>query len=99
MRKIYASLFSIFSVAGLYAQTPELPVGFAPGELAAMPAYIASLNVSERAGITNPPGGQLRTMAEWEEIQALVRSGGILIDVKSALPPQSVRPDIVYWSL
>lgn len=71
MRKIYASLFSIFSVAGLYAQTPELPVGFAPGELAAMPAYIASLNVSERAGITNPPGGQLRTMAEWEEIQAL----------------------------
>lgn len=34
-----------------------------------------------------------------EEIQDLVRCGGILIDVKSALPIQSVRPDIVYWSL
>jgi agmatine deiminase len=48
-----------------------LPRGFAPGEAQAMPAYLES-QMSLRNGITIPPGGSLRTMAEWEEIQALV---------------------------
>lgn len=48
-----------------------LPRGFAPGEKEAMPAYLES-QMSLRNGITTPPGGILRTMAEWEEIQALV---------------------------
>lgn len=56
-----------------YAQigSQGLPRGFAPGEKEAMPAYLES-QMSLRNGITTPPGGILRTMAEWEEIQALV---------------------------
>ena len=34
-----------------------------------------------------------------DAVQGLVRSGGILLDVKSALPPAAVRPDLAYWSL
>lgn len=49
----------------------NLPVGFAPGEQEAMPAYIQEVTGGARAGITNPPGGNLRTMAEWEETRAL----------------------------
>ena len=63
-----------FSLAhtGLKAQSnPSLPKGFAPGEKEAMPAYIQQ-QIANRNGITSPPGGTLRTMAEWEEIQALV---------------------------
>ncbi len=48
----------------------DLPIGFAPGEPEAMPAYIQQVTAS-RSGITTPPGGNLRTMAEWEEIQGL----------------------------
>ena len=48
-----------------------LPRGFAPGEIEAMPAYLEA-QMSLRNGITTPPNGVLRTMAEWEEIQALV---------------------------
>ena len=33
------------------------------------------------------------------ELQAFVRPGGIIIDVKSALQPSAVREDITYWSL
>ncbi|MBM3171814.1 MAG: agmatine deiminase family protein [Bacteroidetes bacterium] len=56
-----------------YAQigSQGLPRGFAPGEKEAMPAYLES-QMSLRNGITTPPGGILRTIAEWEEIQALV---------------------------
>jgi UDP-N-acetyl-D-galactosamine dehydrogenase len=34
-----------------------------------------------------------------DAVQALVRGGGILLDVKSALPLAAVRPDLAYWSL
>lgn len=52
------------------APRSDLPAGFAPGEREAMPAYIQQVTAS-RAGISTPPGGDLRTMAEWEEIQGL----------------------------
>jgi len=73
--------FPIFLVAMLvlvprnpaYAQNSGqgLPRGFAAGEMQAMPAYVES-QMSLRNGITSPPAGPMRTMAEWEEIQALV---------------------------
>ncbi|MDF8332094.1 nucleotide sugar dehydrogenase [Novosphingobium cyanobacteriorum] len=34
-----------------------------------------------------------------DAIQAMVAPGGIVIDVRSALSPASLRPDISYWSL
>ncbi|WP_421855605.1 nucleotide sugar dehydrogenase [Novosphingobium sp.] len=34
-----------------------------------------------------------------DAIQAMIAPGGILIDVKSAVAPQSLREDIRYWSL
>ncbi|MCW3083106.1 MAG: Por secretion system C-terminal sorting protein [Bacteroidetes bacterium] len=54
------------------AQTVDLPVGFSPEELQEMqrpgfaePAYEA------KSSFTTPPAGPLRTMGQWEEIQAL----------------------------
>lgn len=70
MRKFLFAFLYLLSGATIYAQTTDLPIGFAPGEKEAMPAYISDA-VSQRAGITSPPGGDLRTMAEWEEIQGL----------------------------
>ncbi len=34
-----------------------------------------------------------------DAVQSLVRRSGILLDVKSALSPAAVRPDLAYWSL
>ncbi|MFZ7114159.1 MAG: agmatine deiminase family protein [Bacteroidota bacterium] len=60
---IFFVLFSIFS----NAQT-NLPVGATAAEKAIMPSYLQQI---QSVGITTPPGGSLRTMAEWEEIKAL----------------------------
>jgi UDP-N-acetyl-D-galactosamine dehydrogenase len=38
-------------------------------------------------------------LCQLDAVQALVRSSGVLLDVKSALPPAAVRPDLAYWSL
>jgi len=32
-------------------------------------------------------------------VQAAIRRGGILVDVKSVLPRHAIRPDLAYWSL
>ena len=34
-----------------------------------------------------------------DSLNVRIRSGGVLIDVKSALDPASLRHDILYWSL
>ncbi|MCS6980964.1 MAG: agmatine deiminase family protein [Flavobacteriales bacterium] len=49
-----------------------LPNGFAPGEEALLPSYLFQVQNRPRNAITTPPGGSLRNMAEWEEIQALL---------------------------
>ena len=75
LRYVRATFFSLFlGVAALSGQQTDLdlPAGFAPGERAAMPDFLrAAQQNSVQSVITSPPGGQLRTMAEWEEIQAL----------------------------
>ena len=49
-----------------------LPRGFAKGEEAKMSEYINYvLSESQVRGITTPPEGPIRTMAEWEELDAL----------------------------
>lgn len=67
---IIASVALITSIQQLAAQN-SLPVGFSPEEIQLMqspdykaPSYLGS-------GITTPPPGPLRAMAQWEEAQAL----------------------------
>lgn len=55
----------------LHAQRVDLPIGMAPWEVELVPAYRDSRAASAR-GITTPPDFAPRTMAEWEEVQALV---------------------------
>jgi len=65
---ILALLLPIISIA----QQVNLPVGFAPGEKEQMQAYLQS-RLQLNRGIQSPPPFQnIRTMAEWEEIQSLV---------------------------
>jgi agmatine deiminase len=71
MRRSFTVLILICSVLTRFLPAQDLPKGFAPGERDLMPAYLESV-MANRSGITTPPGGSLRTMAEWEEIQALV---------------------------
>lgn len=64
--------FTLLCAVMLFAQSSlaQLPKGFTPAEEAQMKAGDFSLGGSR--GITTPPTGVLRTMAEWEEIQTLV---------------------------
>ncbi len=62
-----------FSIAQKIDQT-FLPKGFAPGEKEKMKEYLENRN-NQRSStvITTPPtGSAIRTMSEWEEVQALV---------------------------
>ena len=67
MMRIFASVIFILSTVFSNAQT-NLPVGATDAEKAFMPSYLQQI---QSVGITTPPGGGLRTMAEWEEIKAL----------------------------
>lgn len=70
--RIFLLVFSFFLLhISVYSQQDPLPVGFAPGELESMERYLESRMGATR-GITFPPNGPVRTMAEWEEIEALV---------------------------
>lgn len=57
--------------AALQAQRVDLPIGMAPWEYDLVPEYRDS-RASAARGLTQPPDFAPRTMAEWEEIQALV---------------------------
>lgn len=66
---IILSFFLLFISEKNNAQ--NLPVGLAPQEVAYIPAYTQSRHLVS-SGITTPPNFPVRSMAEWEEIQALV---------------------------
>lgn len=63
-------LLSLSTTVLLMAQDHALPHAIAPSEIPLIPAYRDSRAGLDR-GITTPPDFPVRTMAEWEEIQAL----------------------------
>lgn len=71
MRPLYKLIVNLFTctlaVQAATAQT-SLPAGMAPGEQQQMPFYLQNI---QPQGYTVPPASPVRTMAEWEEIQAL----------------------------
>ncbi|PCJ89112.1 MAG: hypothetical protein COA57_02550 [Flavobacteriales bacterium] len=69
MKKASIIFYILYFTSAIFAQQP-LPIGFAPGEKALMPAYLES-RAKAVSGITTPPTSPVRTMAEWEESQAI----------------------------
>jgi len=72
MQKFLLSLLGLFFTIGAFSQ--NLPAGFAPGEQQQMPAYLQSRKVpaaNQKGILTPPPFPNVRTAAEWEEIQTL----------------------------
>jgi len=73
MGKYLLASISVFCTTLFFAPTllgQALPKGFAPGEQELLPDYVSAAKAA-RSGITSAPGGNLRTMAEWEELQGL----------------------------
>jgi len=68
LASVTALCSALFFAPLLFGQ--DLPKGFAPRERELLPNYISSAKAN-RSGITSAPGGNLRTMAEWEELQGL----------------------------
>lgn len=70
MRSIstYFVVFSFLFLAHAVHAQSALPVGMTQAEEIQMPFYLQSIQAT---GITTPPVSPVRTMAEWEEIQAL----------------------------
>lgn len=69
MRALFAFTLFLLLVPGVMAQSTGLPHTLAPEERALIPAYRDSR--AGQRGIEDPPPFPVRTMAEWEEIQAL----------------------------
>jgi agmatine deiminase len=68
IRKTFTFCLLLLAVSlSLKAQQP-LPAGMTPAERNLMPTYLQQI---QPAGIPIPPASPVRTMAEWEEIQAL----------------------------
>ncbi len=74
MKKTLFNLVLVLTVSALSTTVfsqEVLPKGLTDLEKANLRSYFANQG-HNRAGITTPPTGNLRTMAEWEEIQALL---------------------------
>ncbi len=80
MKKIFYQLFcTCFLVFSAFVITPvagqtDLPVGFSEEEIEMMKQFDFTQNNFSPKSITTPPGGPLRTMGQWEEMQALTIS-------------------------
>lgn len=86
--KISIPVLFVFLMTGLSVRAQEeiLPVGFSPSELLRMASPDFAPEPHEPLGITTPPGGPLRSMAQWEEV------GGLFITWRSY---ESVLREIV----
>ena len=60
-------------VSSAFSQT-ELPRGLTPEEKITLPNYVSPSRTERAYGNTTPPTDNVRTMAEWEEIEYLVIS-------------------------
>ena len=67
MRILLVTAITFFS----FITTAQLPKGLAPHERDLMQNHFQTIQSNDRA-ITTAPTGNIRTMAEWEEIQTLV---------------------------
>lgn len=65
-------LIFVFFAPGVNAQVKGLPRGHTAEELKNIEAYKSFYQVHEFSGLTNPPGLPVRSIAEWEELQAIV---------------------------
>jgi agmatine/peptidylarginine deiminase len=70
MKKIFY-LLTTLSFIIVNAQDP-LPIWMTEEEKSMMSTYEFSTNSPDRNGITTPPQGNLRNMAEWEEVEYLL---------------------------
>lgn len=70
MKRIVLAL-SLLLTLNFLAYSQNLPAGWAPGEQEAMPFYLSQFD-EKAPGITTPPSGKLRNMAQWEEIDGLI---------------------------
>jgi agmatine deiminase len=68
----FGIIFYSFSCIQLYAQQVDMPHIMTPAEQKVMADYLNEKYASTIRSIPVPPPGQVRTMAEWEEIQALI---------------------------
>ena len=71
MKKGLLILLNLFVAAQFCLGQAILPKGFATGEEAKMPRYIESV-LEDGRGDSDPPEESVRTMAEWEELDAVV---------------------------
>jgi agmatine deiminase len=68
MRLLLPLLIILISVS---ARAQDLPRYMTPAEQAIWPNYLHERLAKESLGFTNPPSSPVRTMAEWEEIDAI----------------------------
>ena len=72
MKSLYTLIAGLLLGARLFAQSePDLPRYMTADEKIRM-KHTATADAAVLTGITNPPTLPVRTMAEWEELQALV---------------------------
>lgn len=69
--KVFFSVIILGFSGFVSAQNLDLPIGLTPDEKSILENGLHQFTNQNR-GITTPPPGPLRTMAEWEEIQTLV---------------------------
>lgn len=73
MRLLYALFFCLAGLGQLSAQNdPVLPRHLTEDEKKILKQGLAGAPVLPSSGITTPPAQPVRTMAEWEELQALI---------------------------
>ncbi|HEY3385648.1 MAG TPA: agmatine deiminase family protein [Saprospiraceae bacterium] len=72
IRPIFFSLCFLLFLEPLLAQSGGLPHTATPEEEKSMADYLREKHSAAIHNIPTPPPGQVRTMAEWEEIQALI---------------------------
>ena len=70
MTRLYITSFLCFLFFVSNAQKDGLPKGFAPNEINMMDSYLSNRSLSADV-MTDPPNFSVRTMAEWEEVQAI----------------------------
>ena len=92
MRIVTALVLTIFLASGcsrLFAQGACLPNGMTTEEIGQMKEYL--LNLSNQRLLPTPPPADVRNMAEWEEVQAIVIAWTDQITILKEIVRNSVK--------